>query len=124
MENFTPGFLLSAGTTAVIVIAWLVRGEFQSRANAARQKEFEEASLKREALINEYVDEVRDEHKEVKRAFYAHVADSKVHHNEEMFKEFRTGLERRFSSIDSTLQEISRKLDDRRTSPGIHSTQS
>lgn len=103
-----PSFLLPAATTVILIIVWLVRGEFQSKANMTRQKEFEES-------ITSYVDEVKSEHRAVKAAFYAHTSDTRVHHNEEMFKEFRVGLERRFTSIDTTLREISQKLDVHRT---------
>lgn len=95
----SPGFLLTAITTGVIVIAWFFRGEFKSNANAARQREFE-------GTITEYVDEVRTEHRELKKAFYAHATDTKVHHNEEAFKEFREGLNQRLTNFDNKLGEL------------------
>lgn len=108
-----PRFLLPALSAFVFLVAWFVRLEYKASATEARQKEFE-------GSITEYVDEIKSEHREVKKAFYSHAADTKVHHNEEMFKEFRQGLERRFTSIDEKLQDISRKLD---AANGIHRTQ-
>lgn len=100
----SPGVLVSIITSAILLITWFVRLEFKASATATRQIEYE-------TEMDAKVKDVREEHRDVKRAYYAHAADTKVHHNEEMFKEFRVGLERRFTSIDATLQDISRKLD-------------
>lgn len=100
----SPGFLLSAGTTIVGLIVLFARLEFKTNANATRQREYE-------ADMDKKVHELREEHREVKKAFYAHAADTKVHHNEEMFKEFRSGLEQRFSGFDTKLNDIVRKLE-------------
>jgi hypothetical protein len=108
-----PRFLIVAIPLSVGLIAWFLRGEFKSNANSTRQKEFEES-------ITAYVDEIKAEHRELKKAFYAHQGDTRVHHNAEMFREFREGLERRFTTLDTTLREISGKLDAR---PGTHRTQ-
>lgn len=99
-----PRFLLPAGTAIVIVIFWFARLEFKANANTTRQREYE-------AEMDKKVQELREIHREVKKAFYAHAADTKVHHNEEMFKEFRNGLEQRFSGFDTKLNDIVRKLE-------------
>lgn len=85
-------------------VAWLVRMEYKTNANEKRQGEYEETR-------GEERKEERQEFRNLKQAFYAHATDSKVHHNEEMFKEFRAGLDRRFSGLEGTLLEINRKLD-------------
>ena len=102
MENspwLDPKFLLTVGVTAVAFIAWLLRGEFKSNANSTRQEEYEEQ-------MNERVGKLESNHEKVKGAFYAHATDTKVHHNEAMFTEFRQGLERRFNTVETTLNDI------------------
>ncbi len=116
MENspwLDPRFLFPVGVAAVGLILWFARLEYKTNANTTRQGEHEEDMITR-------VDELKNEHKEVKKAFYAHAGDTKVHHNEAMYIEFRAGIgrqftemERRFTGLDNTLQDISRKLDNR-----------
>lgn len=114
MENpwLDPKFLLPAIIAAIAVIAWLIRGEMQSKANTTRQKEFEEAVderfSKNEALMDR-----------TKSAFYEHKGDTVVHHNAEAFKEFSRGIDRRFNGVEATLQKISDKLD----RSDVHKTQ-
>ncbi len=102
MENspwLDPRFLLAVGVAAVAFIAWLLRGEFKSSANASRQEEYEEQ-------MNERVTKVESNLEKVKGAFYTHQGDTRVHHNEAMFAEFRQGIERRFNTLETTLTDI------------------
>ena len=91
--------MLPAGVVAVAFIAWLLRGEFKSNANTTRQREYEEA-------MDERVSKIEAETGKVKSAFYDHKGDNTVHHNAEAFKEFREGLNQRFSTMDTKLAEI------------------
>jgi len=123
----SPSFLLPLILAAIGFIAWLVRLEYKTNATGSRQKEFEvetaeefkDVRTETKDSLKEIVTELKEErleHREWKKQFYAHATDTRTHHNEEMFKEFKNGLERRFTSIDTTLQQISRKLD---RSPGL-----
>jgi hypothetical protein len=113
-----PRFLLPAISALVFLILWFGRLEYLAKATATRQKEYE-------GEMDEQIKQSREEHKELKAAFYNHKGDAKVHHNEAAFQEFREGLnrqmanmDRRFGSMETTLQDISRKLD----GGGIHTT--
>lgn len=117
-----PRVLIVAGPLAVGLIAWFLRGEFQSKANTTRQQEHEEADERRHAEVVAYVDEVREEHRELKKSFYLHSDDAKRHHNPEYFEEFRKGLETRFTHIDTSLNDILRKLDGRGPSGAVRKT--
>lgn len=117
-----PKFLLSAGGVLVLVAMAIARLEFKTNANGTRQKEFEgatgdnfrEARTDSEEDVKALREEVRLDRadtREWKKEFYKHATDTKVHHNEEMFKEFRAGIDRRFSGMESTLGDINHKLD-------------
>lgn len=117
-----PKFLLSAAGVLVLVAMAIARLEFKTNANASRQKEFEgstaenikEAKIQADEEIKGLRDEVRQDRmdtREWKKDFYKHATDTKVHHNEEMFKEFRAGIDRRFSGMESTLGDIKHTLD-------------
>lgn len=120
----SPNFLLSLAIAVIMAIAWLLRLEYKVNANAQRQADNEEgvtADLKR---LEEEVDSDRQDTREWKKVFYQHATDTELHHNKAAFDEFRSGLERRFSTLESSildmktitqssLREISQKLDRR-----------
>jgi hypothetical protein len=99
-----PRFLWMAGVAVVALVLWFGRLEFKTNANAKRQEEYEETRAEERKAE-------REEFRELKKAFYGHATDTKVHHNEEMFKEFRSGLDRRFNTLETTLGDMNRKLD-------------
>lgn len=107
MENspwMDPRFLIVVIPLAVGVIAGYVRLEFRANATAARQVEYE-------TEMDAKVRDLKEEHREVKKAFYLHSSDTKVHHNEAQFLEFRTGLDRQLNGFDTKLNDIVRKLE-------------
>lgn len=107
----SPTFLLSAGTTLVLLIAWLVRVEFVGKANKERQAEKEAADKQSFTDLRDEIKSDRMDTREWKKIFFAHATDTKVHHNEAMFDEFRKGLDRRFSGVETTLSDMNHKLD-------------
>lgn len=117
-----PRFLFTALSGYALLVMWLARMEFKTNANATRQQEHEKTTADEiKAVKNDLSDDLRNviaeikeeraETREWKKAFYAHATDTKLHHNEEMFREFRTGIDRRFSGMESTLGDMNRKLD-------------
>lgn len=99
-----PRFLLVAGGQLVLMIffiakLWFSANDAHKRLDAS--EEAHEVSAK----------DLRIELKEVKVEFYRHLADVKAHHNEEAVQEFRTALERRFTGMEKSLEDIARKLN-------------
>ena len=104
--------LAFTGFVALIgLIVWLVRLESKVNSNNEKRVRLE---LDFKESIKELDDELkldRADMREWKKIFFAHATDTKIHHNEEMFKEFRSGIDRRFSGIETSLTDIGRKID-------------
>lgn len=110
-----PKFWLLAGTAAVTLILWFARLEFKTNANEKRLGE-------QEVEFSEAFKESKGERTAIKKDLYAHTGDTKIHHNAEMFDEFKKGIDMRFgqltesvrdmkSSTQQSFQDLGRKLD-------------
>lgn len=108
---FNPTFLLSASGIVVALVVWLVRVEFVGKANEKRTGDGEQTMKEMFTELRDEIKADRADTREWKKIFFAHATDTKVHHNEAMFEEFRKGLDRRFSGVETSLSDISRKLD-------------
>ncbi len=107
MENFSllnPAFLVTASGLIVGAIVWLVRLESKTNATAKRQEESEKSNTLDIA-------EIKSDAKDLRRIYYEHAANAKLHSNEAAEIEFRGNLERRFSNFEKALEDIGRKLN-------------
>lgn len=107
MEGPTPALLafILAGLVQLILAIFFI-AKLWLNGNAAHER-IDDIEAESEKDLSGLKIEI----KELKVDFYKHVADVKAHHNEEAVKEFRDALERRFSGMETSLADISRKLN-------------
>lgn len=118
MENspwLDPSVLLKLGGILVFLILWFARLEYKTNANEKRQEEHE-------TEFTEALKTSKDERTAIKKDLYAHTGDTKIHHNAEMFDEFKKGIDLRFGQLNDSVkdlkstnqtafQDLNRKLD-------------
>lgn len=117
-ENMSPAMLailVTLGLAGIGLVVWLVRLEAKGNANASNHAELklqhgrDLAEVKKEHAGD--IKRVEDELRDTRERFFKHVADVSLHHNAEAVLEFRTALERRFTGMEKSLEDITRKLN-------------
>lgn len=107
----SPAVLIALVSAIIGLIVKAVRLQSKVDKQDDEISELQTEAEKKDAADKLKVKEIELAISESKIAFYKHVADTKAHHNEEAVQEFRTALERRFTNMDKSLEDIARKLN-------------
>lgn len=99
-----PSFLVTVALALIGLVAWFIRLESKTNANATAIERLEKES---DLALKEAIAKV----KEIEDELYKHIMDTSKHYNEQFMTEFKTALDRRFLNIEGTLKDINGKLD-------------
>jgi hypothetical protein len=117
-ESMSPGviaILVTLGLAAVGFVVWLVRLEGKTNGNSKEITDLQADHAKEISDLKKWHSDdltvLREDVKDTRERLFKHVADVSVHHNSEAVQEFRIALERRFTGMEGSLADISRKLN-------------